>query len=313
MTRTKACVRFVKAAAVYRTHHQELHDRQRRQTGGVSRSHDDTQAPHRYPDLSQNSRGRLLYVTRPPTSAGCSTTPTTSSRARGASARACSSHLQGAVRGQRGAVRGTAVHEWDGRCATRRAPGFGSGSFTAPGDVQAARVAGDAWRSSPNATEAGRLASLLEALHEQPASGWRCSSTSTTGPSSMPWRCRKWPVPTANLRGLYAVVKDCDPTSASAFSPGASLQVSLLRAQQPHRHHPGRAIRHLRVHEADLTVFAPLRGSTGRRFGNNGYHWRGTEKVYNPFGCCSATASSAPGGSRPGRRRSSSRRCSSAA
>ena len=93
------------------------------------------------------------------------------------------------------------------------------------------------------------------------------------------------------LRGLYAVVKDCDADIRFSFITGVSKfsKVSLfsglnnLKDITLNRHYSSIC----GYTEADLdTVFAPELKGLDRgeiREWYNGYSWRGDEKVYNPF------------------------------
>ena len=93
------------------------------------------------------------------------------------------------------------------------------------------------------------------------------------------------------LRGLYAVVKDCDAHIRFSFITGVSKfsKVSLfsgLNNLTDITLEPGYSAI-CGYTDADLdTVFAPELGGLDRdqvRDWYNGYSWRGDEKVYNPF------------------------------
>ena len=93
------------------------------------------------------------------------------------------------------------------------------------------------------------------------------------------------------LRGLYAVVKDCDAHIRFSFITGVSKfsKVSLFSGLNNLKDitlNP-RYSAICGYTEADLdTVFAPELGGLDRdqvRDWYNGYSWRGEEKVYNPF------------------------------
>ena len=93
------------------------------------------------------------------------------------------------------------------------------------------------------------------------------------------------------LRGLYAVVKDCDAHIRFSFITGVSKfsKVSLFSGLNNLKDitlHP-RYSAICGYTDADLdTVFAPELGGLDRdqvRDWYNGYSWRGADKVYNPF------------------------------
>ena len=93
------------------------------------------------------------------------------------------------------------------------------------------------------------------------------------------------------LRGLYAVIKDCDAHIRFSFITGVSKfsKVSLFSGLNNLKDitlNP-RYSAICGYTEVDLdTVFAPELGDLDReqvRDWYNGYSWRGTEKVYNPF------------------------------
>ena len=229
---------------------------------------------------------------------------------------------------------GLAVHDrwdWSVRHPVVRLS-FGAGQLQATGrpasrrDGPALEMRETRRRVSPHATRALRPASptCWSRCTSAPAGGWRCSSTSTTSPSSMPWTCRK--VARANrdyLRGLYAVIKDCDADIRFSFLTGVSKfsKVSLfsgLNNLTDITLDP-RYSAICGYTDADLdTVFAPELPGLDRdaiREWYNGYWLAGRGRrstTPSTSCCCSATASSAPGGSRPARRRSWSRRCSGA-
>ena len=114
---------------------------------------------------------------------------------------------------------------------------FGSGSFTAPGDVQARvreQLAAIERREavvSERGTEAGRLASLLEALHER--AGQRVAVLVDEYDKPILDALEVPEVARANrdyLRGLYAVIKDSDAHIRFSFITGVSKfsKVSLF-------------------------------------------------------------------------------------
>ena len=195
---------------------------------------------------------------------------------------------------------GLAVHDrwdWSVRHPVVRLS-FGSGSFTAPGDVQArtreqlAAIERRMEIVSECGTEAGRLASLLEALHEH--TGQRVAVLVDEYDRPILDALEVPEVARANrdyLRGLYAVVKDCDAHIRFSFLTGVSKfsKVSLFSGLNNLTDITldARFSAICGYTEADLdTVFAPELAGLDReaiREWYNGYHWRGTEKVYNPF------------------------------
>ena len=195
---------------------------------------------------------------------------------------------------------GLAIHEhwdWSVRHPVVRLS-FGSGSFTAPGDVQArakeqlAAIERRESVASECGTEAGRLASLLEALHER--TGRRVVVLVDEYDKPILDALHVPEVARANrdyLRGLYAVVKDCDAHIRFSFITGVSKfsKVSLfsgLNNLTDITLDP-RYSAICGYTEADLdSVFAPELPGLDRdaiREWYNGYGWRGEERVYNPF------------------------------
>ena len=195
---------------------------------------------------------------------------------------------------------GLAIHEhwdWSVRHPVVRLS-FGSGSFTAPGGVQARvreQLAGIERRAavvSECGTEAGRLASLLEALHER--AGRRVAVLVDEYDKPILDALDVPDVARGNrdyLRGLYAVIKDCDAHIRFSFITGVSKfsKVSLfsgLNNLTDITLDP-RCSAICGYTEADLdTVFAPELPGLDRdaiREWYNGYGWRGEERVYNPF------------------------------
>ena len=175
---------------------------------------------------------------------------------------------------------------------------FGSGNFKEPGHVKASlmeQLAAAQRRAAVvthYATAPGRLASLLEALHEQ--AGQRVAVLIDEYDKPILDALDTPEVARANrdfLRGVYAVIKDQDAHIRFAFLTGVSKfsKVSLFSGLNnliditldP---------RHSAIcgfTDADLdTVFAPELPGLDRdaiRDWYNGYRWRGEEKVYNPF------------------------------
>ena len=142
------------------------------------------------------------------------------------------------------------------------------------------------------ATAPGRLASLLEALHEQ--AGQRVAVLIDEYDKPILDALDTPEVARANrdfLRGLYAVIKDSDAHIHFSFITGVSkfTKVSLFSGLNNLRDITltPRYSAICGYTEADLdTVFAPELPGLDRdkiRGWYNGYNWRGEEKVYNPF------------------------------
>ena len=195
---------------------------------------------------------------------------------------------------------GLAVHDswdWSVRHPVVRLS-FGSGSFTAPGDVQARtreQLAAIERREevvSECGTEAGRLASLLETLHER--TGRRVVVLVDEYDKPILDALDVPEVARANrdyLRGLYSVIKDSDAHIRFSFLTGVSKfsKVNLfsgLNNLTDITLDP-RYSAICGYTDADLdTVFAPELPGLDRdriREWYNGYWWLGEEKVYNPF------------------------------
>ena len=195
---------------------------------------------------------------------------------------------------------GLAVHDrwdWSVRHPVVRLS-FGSGSFTSSGDVQArtreqlAAIERRVSVSSKGDTEAGRLASLLEVLHER--AGQRVAVLVDEYDKPILDALDVPEVARANrdyLRGLYAVIKDCDAHIRFSFLTGVSKfsKVSLFSGLNNLKDitlNP-RFSAICGYTDADLdTVFAPELPGLDRdaiREWYNGYGWRGEERVYNPF------------------------------
>ena len=195
---------------------------------------------------------------------------------------------------------GLAVHdswEWSVRHPVVRLS-FGSGSFTAPGDVQArtreqlAAIERRLEVSPEGDTEAGRLASLLEALHER--TGQRVAVLVDEYDRPILDALDVPEVARANrdyLRGLYSVIKDSDAHIRFSFLTGVSKfsKVSLFSGLNNLKDITldPRFAAICGYTESDLdTVFAPELPGLDRdaiRAWYNGYHWLGEVKVYNPF------------------------------
>ena len=183
---------------------------------------------------------------------------------------------------------------------------FGSGNFKVPGYVedalmeQLARAERRAEIVSEYATAPGRFAALLEALHDQ--AGQPVAVLIDEYDKPILDALEVPDIARANrdfLRGLYAVIKDCDEhvrftfiTGVSKFSkastraqPRVSLFSGLNNLLDITLDPPYAAI--CGYTEADLdTVFAPeLPGLDRDEISTwyNGYNWLGDAKVYNPF------------------------------
>ena len=195
---------------------------------------------------------------------------------------------------------GLAVHDrwdWSVRHPVVRLS-FGSGSFTSSGDVQArtreqlAAIERRESVSSEGDTEAGRLAALLEALHER--TGRRVAVLVDEYDKPILDALDVPEVARANrdyLRGLYAVIKDCDAHIRFSFLTGVSKfsKVSLFSGLNNLKDITldPRYSAICGYTDADLdTVFAPETAGLDRekiREWYNGYGWLGKDKVYNPF------------------------------
>ena len=174
---------------------------------------------------------------------------------------------------------------------------FGGGNFKEPGAVEArtmeqlAAAEGDAPVASEY-TAPGRLARLLETLHGRAGRTVAVLVDEYDKPILDALEAPE--VARANrefLRGLYAVIKDCDAHVRFAFLTGVSKfsKVSLFSGLNNlvditlDRHYSGIC----GYTEEDLdTVFAAELPGLDRetiRDWYNGYSWRGEEKVYNPY------------------------------
>ena len=195
---------------------------------------------------------------------------------------------------------GLAIHDawdWSVRHPVVRLS-FGSGNFKEPGQLalnlkeQLAAAERRAGVVTDYDTAPGRLASLLEALHRQ--SGQPVTVLVDEYDKPILDALDVPEVARANrdfLRGLYAVVKDCDAHIRFSFITGVSKfsKVSLFSGLNNLKDitlNP-RYSAICGYTEADLdTVFAPELGGLDRdqvRDWYNGYSWRGADKVYNPF------------------------------
>ena len=195
---------------------------------------------------------------------------------------------------------GLAIHDrwdWSVRHPVVRLS-FGRGNFKEPGYVEAMlmeQLAAAERRSevvSEFATAPGRFAALLEALHDQAGQPVAVLIDEYDKPILDALEVPE--VARANrdfLRGLYAVIKDCDAHVRFTFITGVSKfsKVSLfsglnnltdITLEPEYSAICGYS-------DADLdAVFAPELPGLDRdqiRDWYNGYSWRGDEKVYNPF------------------------------
>ena len=195
---------------------------------------------------------------------------------------------------------GLAIHErwdWSVRHPVVRLS-FGSGNFKEPGHVerslmeQLAAVERRATIAPEYSTAPGRFSSLLEALHERAGQPVAVLVDEYDKPIldalDVPETAR------ANrdfLRGLYAVIKDCDAHLRFSFITGVSKfsKVSLFSGLNNLKDITltRRYSAICGYTEADLdAVFAPELPGLDRdriREWYNGYNWRGEERVYNPF------------------------------
>ena len=171
---------------------------------------------------------------------------------------------------------------------------FGSGNFKEPGEVHArtmeqlAAAEGGAPVAS-DYTAPGRLAHLLETLHRR--TGRRAVILVDEYDKPILDALEAPETARANrdfLRGLYAVVKDCDAHVRFTFLTGVS-KVNLFSGLNNLKDITldPRYSAICGYTEADLdTVFAPELTGLDReavRDWYNGYSWLGEEKVYNPF------------------------------
>ena len=195
---------------------------------------------------------------------------------------------------------GLAIHDcwdWSIRYPVLRLS-FGSGNFKKPDYLEAmlmeqlAAAERRAGIVSEYATAPGRFAFLLEALHDQAGQPVAVLIDEYDKPIldalELPETAR------ANrdfLRGLYAVIKDCDAHVRFTFITGVSKfsKVSLfsgLNNLTDITLEPSYSAL-CGYTEADLdAVFAPELPGLDReqiRDWYNGYSWLGDEKVYNPF------------------------------
>ncbi len=196
---------------------------------------------------------------------------------------------------------GLAIHgkwDWSVRYPVVRVS-FGSGHFAGEGDLRA--EVGDRLREiedaagisdPPAASDAGRLRHLIRTLHE--STGQRVVVLIDEYDKPILDALHAPEVARANrdhLRGLYAVVKDCDAHIRFSFITGVSKfsKVSLFSGLNNLKDITldPRYSGICGYTEADLeAVFAPELPGLDReaiREWYNGYSWLGEERVYNPF------------------------------
>ena len=202
--------------------------------------------------------------------------------------------------GNQGLFAGLHIHDlwdWSVRYPVLRLS-FGSGNFKEPGYVEDAlmeQLAAAERRAgivSEYATAPGRFAFLLEALHDQAGQPVAVLIDEYDKPILDALEVPE--VARANrdfLRGLYAVIKDCDAHVRFTFITGVSKfsKVSLfsgLNNLTDITLEPSYSAL-CGYTDADLdAVFAPELPGLDRdqiRDWYNGYSWLGDEKVYNPF------------------------------
>ena len=205
-----------------------------------------------------------------------------------------------AFEGNEALFAGLAIHDrwdWSLRHPVLRLD-FGGGHFAAPGALesnvtdQLAAAERRAGVGGEYRTASGRLAGLIEALHRQ--AGRRVVVLVDEYDKPILDALDTPAVARANrdcLRGLYATIKSADEHVRFVFLAGVSRfsRVSLfsgLNNLQDITLDP-RYAAICGYTETDLdAVFAPeLPGLDRQRIREwyDGYHWRGAEKVYNPF------------------------------
>ena len=169
---------------------------------------------------------------------------------------------------------------------------FGSGNFKEPGYVetnlmaQLDAVARRAGIASDYATGPERLAHLLETLHTRAGQAVAVLIDEYDKPILDALEVPE--IARANrdfLRGLYAVIKDCDAHVRFAFITGVSKFSGLNNLTDITLEPEYSAL--CGYTDADLdAVFAPELPGLDRdqiRDWYNGYAWLGAERVYNPF------------------------------
>ncbi len=196
--------------------------------------------------------------------------------------------------------RGLAIHDqwdWDVRFPVVRVS-FGGRNFTAPDHLnlnltaQLDRAEKRIGITSPYPTGPERFAHLIEEMHER--SGQRVVVLVDEYDKPILDALGTPEVAKANrdyLRGLYSVIKDCDPhvkftllTGVSKFSK-VGLFSGLNNLIDITLDPDYSAVCGYTDRDLD-TVFAPELPGLDRdeiRRWYNGYSWRGNEKVYNPF------------------------------
>ena len=189
-------------------------------------------------------------------------------------------------------------HDWSERHPVVRLD-FGRGHFGEPGLLEAGVMEqlAAAERRHGVATEyltaAGRFAYLLEALHEQTGQRVVVLVDEYDKPI-LDALVEKPEVARANrdyLRGLYGTIKSSDAHVEFTFLTGISKFTKVSVFSQLNNLTDLTLDRRYSAicgyTERDLeTVFAPELGGLDReqvREWYNGYRWRGTEKVYNPY------------------------------
>ena len=208
--------------------------------------------------------------------------------------------LEALFEGSEDLFKGLAIHDrwdWSVRHPVLRLD-FAAGNFKEPAQAEAslmeqlAAIERRAGIVSHYATAPGRLASVLEALHEQTGQPVAVLVDEYDKPILDALDTPE--IARANrdfLRGLYAVIKTKDAHIRFSFITGVSKfsKVSLFSGLNnliDLTLDPGYSAI-CGYTEADLdTVFAPELPGLDRdaiREWYNGYGWRGEEKVYNPF------------------------------
>ena len=195
---------------------------------------------------------------------------------------------------------GLAIHErwdWSVRHPVVRLS-FGAGHFKRPDDLRAATIdllemqESQAGITARHESAPARLAHVIRTLHER--AGQRVAVLVDEYDKPILDALDVPEVARANrdyLRGLYAVIKDCDADIRFSFITGVSKfsKVSLFSGLNNLKDIT-LAPRYAAIcgyTESDLdTVFAPELPGLDRdmiREWYNGYGWRGEERVYNPY------------------------------
>ena len=202
--------------------------------------------------------------------------------------------------GNQALFEGLAIHDswdWSVRYPVLRLS-FGGGNFKEPRQIQAnltdqlAAIERRAGVTSDSATSAGRLALVLEALHEK--TGHPVVVLVDEYDKPILDALNAPDVARANrdfLRGIYSVIKDSDAHIHFAFLTGVSKfsKVSLFSGMNNLKDITldGRYSGICGYTDTDLdTVFEPeLPGLDRAEIRNwyNGYNWLGKDHLYNPF------------------------------